>query len=256
MYYSIFGKTKKILQSLIYINYLAETLPLILFIFFIKKNYTIDLKVLFVYTIMYVGLLAVNIYFKFISINPLKNLDTKRIFLLLEFIFLNYYFSFLIKNKYKFLVSFSSVFLFILYSFYDYNNSLKGTFSFIPLVIECFYFLLLIIYFFYETIKYNISKPLYNSTSFWISVGFLIYFSGNFFLFLFSSQLSSNPQFRTSFTLIYNVVTIIKNIFLCTAIFVNASSADSNSKIKSSNKIDVDLDTFNPFNKKTNLRLL
>lgn len=256
MYYYNFGKTKKILQSLIYINYLAETLPLILFLYFIKKNYSIDLKVFFAYTIMFVTLLMVTFYFKFIDNNPLKNLDGKRIFLLLEFIFLNYYFSFLIKSKLRFFISSTSVFLFILYSYYDYTTSVKGTFSFIPLVVECFYFIFIILFFFYETIRYNISKPLYSATSFWISVGFLIYFSGNFFLFLFSSVLSKDPQFRPTFTLIYNVVTIIKNIFLCTAIIVNAFSKDNNNKAPISNKIDVDLDTFNPFTKKTNLRLL
>ena len=256
MYYYNFGKTKKILQSLIYINYLAETLPLILFLYFIKKNYSIDLKVFFVYSIMFVFFLFITIYLKFINVNLSKNLETRRLFLVLEFIFLNYYFSFLVKNRLKIFISISSIFLFLLFSFYDYTTTAKGSFSFIPLVVECFYFIFIILFFFYETIRYNISKPLYSATSFWISVGFLIYFSGNFFLFLFSSILFNDPQFRPTFILVYNVVTIIKNIFLCTAIIVNAFSSNNNSKAPISNKIDLDLDTFNPFTKKTNLRLL
>ena len=68
---------------------------------------------------------------------------------------------------------------------------------------------------------YNFTIPLYQLPSFWISVAFLIYFSGNFFLFLFSKVIENDPGFANQYTLIYSSITIIKNILLCTALIVN-----------------------------------
>lgn len=67
----------------------------------------------------------------------------------------------------------------------------------------------------------NFNTPLYELPSFWISVGFLVYFSGNFFLFLFSKITLPSPVFRQQYIFIYAFMTIIKNIMLCTAIIVN-----------------------------------
>lgn len=95
----------------------------------------------------------------------------------------------------------------------------------------------------YEKIQYSISSPIYYLPSFWVSVAFLIYFSGNFFLFLFSKSMFKNPDFRAQYTLIYSSVTIMKNIFLCTAIITNSNVVDNDTK--ANRKIDVDLDAFN-----------
>jgi hypothetical protein len=66
----------------------------------------------------------------------------------------------------------------------------------------------------------------------------------------------NDPNFKEVYHAIYGSFTILKNSLLCVAIIVNAFSKDNNNKAPISNKIDVDLDTFNPFSKKTNLRLL
>ena len=68
---------------------------------------------------------------------------------------------------------------------------------------------------------YNFTIPLYQLPSFWISVAFLVYFSGNFFLFLFSKVIENEPGFADQYTLIYSSITIIKNIFLCIALIIN-----------------------------------
>lgn len=60
----------------------------------------------------------------------------------------------------------------------------------------------------------------------------------------------TNPSFRQQYIIIYGVVTIIKNIFLCVAIAVNAYLV--NHEIKSELPVDIDLGTFNPLTNQHN----
>jgi hypothetical protein len=80
------------------------------------------------------------------------------------------------------------------------------------------FFLILIIYFFFEKIKQDANEPLFSTFIFWFSVAFLINFSGNFLLFIYSETSKKEPDFNTNYTIIYSTVTIIKNILLCLAI--------------------------------------
>lgn len=198
----------------------------------------------FFYTSSFAFFLCLSLFFKFILHNPVLQLLANRIFLLVEFIFLSVFFFRVLIGKGKGLVFTIGVISFLIYSLYDYYTSQPGQFTFLPLVAECFFFILTIVYFFYEKIQYNISSPLYTMPTFWISVAFLIYFSGNFFLFLFSKTMFTNPDFREQYTLIYSTVTIMKNIFLCTAIITNSNIANNDSKNRN---IDVDLSAFNQF---------
>ena len=53
---------------------------------------------------------------------------------------------------------------------------------------------------------------------FWFAVAFLINFSGNFLLFVYSETSKKDPDFNTNYTIIYSTVTILKNLLLCLAI--------------------------------------
>lgn len=60
-----------------------------------------------------------------------------------------------------------------------------------------------------------------------------------------------DPNFKVQYTIIYGVVTIVKNIFLCTAVIINAANTvkeDKESNIPS----DIDLGSFNPTVNHTN----
>ena len=244
-------KLPPILQNLIYITYLAELLPFILCLVFIKKIKSTELKVFFLYTATFAIFLGVSLYFKFFLKNPFYQLLVNRIFLVVEFTFLCIFFKIILTYKYKTAISIVAILFFLLFSFYDYYVSKLGEFSFIPLVIECLFFVSVIVYFFYEKIQYNISSPIYYSFSFWISLAFLIYFSGNFFLFLFSKSMYKNPEFRIEFTIIYSSVTLIKNVLLCIAILVNNYNVKK--EMNNSIPLDIDLGTFNPLSQHTNL---
>jgi len=67
--------------------------------------------------------------------------------------------------------------------------------------------------------------PIYRIPNFWICLGFLIYFSGTFFLFLVSTTITNKDA---NFGLQYNIVvacfSIIKNILFCMAIYTNKTN--------------------------------
>lgn len=240
-----------ILQIPIYITYVTELTPFLLCLIFFKKITSPELKVFFLYTIVVAFFLCLSFYFKFITSNGVLRLFANRFFLVAEFSLLSFFYYTSLSNKRIKLIFRISVILFFFYSIYDYIVTKPGDFSFVPLVIECLYFLLVILYFFYYKIQNNSNTSIYIQPVFWISVGFLIYFSGNFFLFLFSSSMINNPAFRLQYTIIYDSVTIIKNIFICTAIIVNAKNDDQISN--PTKNINIDLDTDYLLNKNTNL---
>jgi len=84
-------------------------------------------------------------------------------------------------------------------------------------------------------------EPIYQKAIFWISVGFIINFAGNFFLFLYSINSFNDEVFRTQYIIVYTIVTVIKNIFLCIAISINEPLKNESDKII----FDVDLDSIN-----------
>ena len=62
--------------------------------------------------------------------------------------------------------------------------------------------------------------PLYQSIIFWLSVGFFIYFAGNFFVVLFITYVKSQ-EFVSNQRIIYGVVTITKNLIFALAFLAN-----------------------------------
>lgn len=96
--------------------------------------------------------------------------------------------------------------------------------SFLPLSIEGFFFTLVILYFFYERIKYVNDVPIYTMATFWISIAFLLNFSGTFFLYLYSTYMREDPDFVDQYHILYGFFTISKNVLLCIGIFVNRNA--------------------------------
>ncbi|MBL0147081.1 MAG: hypothetical protein IPP48_16560 [Chitinophagaceae bacterium] len=104
---------------------------------------------------------------------------------------------------------------FVLLSILDFTTSIKGTFSFVPLVVECLVILTYILYFFYEKMRSDIFTPAYQTRAFWIAVAFTLFCSGNFFLFLYSNNSVKDDLYKLQYTIIYSTFTILKNLFIC-----------------------------------------
>ncbi len=153
-----------------------------------------------------------------------------RVHLVIEYLIVGLFFHFIIKNKIiKALIIFT-VLPFIFYTYFDYmkfGNKLFGT---LPTLIEFIFFILIIIVYFFEkmkTISVASSFSL-NSIHFWISVGLFLYFTGNFFYFLFvENSKHANQSLKDQLNIIYSSVTIIKNIILGLA-FVNNQNDEYN----------------------------
>lgn len=96
--------------------------------------------------------------------------------------------------------------------------------------------------------RYSLDIQLFQLPSFWISVAFLINFSGTFILFLFSKSLLNDPEFTIQYLIIVSTITIIKNILLCIAVITNKNLIIP--KNHSSLPTDLNLDNFQPFNNK------
>jgi len=240
-----------ILQNLIYITYLAELLPFSTSLFFIKKINNRGAKVFFFYISAIAFFICLSVYFKFHN-DRVHQLLVNRIFLVVEFSILSAYYYGQLVFKYKKIAFLSAVICFFLYSIFDYlTTESSKNFSFIPLVVECLFFVMVIIYFFYEKIQYNLSIPILHTAEFWISIALLLYFSGNFFLFLYSKSMYNNPAFRQQFTIIYNTLTIIRDILLTVAVLVKVYVITNAKNLN--DPIDIDLGTFNPLQNKPNL---
>jgi len=164
-----------------------------------------------------------------------------------EFVLIALFFKLnLVQLKLKKLISFLII-PFTLFSLYDFLTTLNQPFTYYPLVFECLLFPLIIILFFYEKMKYNTKFAIYLSPGFWIAVGFLIFSTGNFFLFLFSKMLLQDTHNKFLYNNIYGFFTILKNALLCTAVVVSRNSTYGIKK--EGIDINLELETFTPFNK-------
>jgi hypothetical protein len=235
----------RILQDL---NYLSEILPLFLCVLFFKKNNSKEIKVFFVYKIfivfLLIGILTVNFTSRYIFVS---------ISVVLEFILLSLMYYYIIKSAMLKKLLILSALLFTIFWCYSLSqpNFEEVHFDFIPLIIESLFFIAVIIYYYYEIMRYNYATPLFTLPSFWLSVAFLIFFSGNFFILLYAKTMFNDPGFDSQFMIVTATLTIIKNILLCVALFVNKSLMNTqveNNAIPS----NLNLDTFQPLNKQPN----
>ncbi len=172
-----------------------------------------------------------------------------RIYNILEYSLLSYLFYLNIKNKTIKNILLVSPIPFILFCIYDFLISTKPNLPFLPLIFEYLILLLFIVYFFFEVIQETVLEPIYHKAIFWISVAFIINFSGNFFLFLYSKTSYNDEAFRRQFLIIYSSVTIIKNILLCIAVAIKENKIDNQNLNLSS--IDSELDNYLPFKHQT-----
>lgn len=87
--------------------------------------------------------------------------------------------------------------------------------------------------------KTVVQYPLYQSITFWISVGLFVYFAGNFFFILFINS-SSDPAFVAQMKNIYSFVTISKNLLICSAFFATEMTDDNDINLHIPNDLQLD----------------
>jgi len=193
--------------------------------------------VFFYYTTsLAISLCCVLFLRNFIDLKSISS-SIQRLFPVIEcFLLGTFFYYFIVSKVVKTSIRVFSILLCFAFVF-DYVQQ-KHSLSFLPLAIEGFFFLTIILFYFYERLRYISNVPIFSMPDFWVSSAFLINFSGTFFLYLFSISMSRDPFFRDQYHIIYGCFTIIKNILLCVAVYVNKIVENSDSKKSYDSKIE------------------
>ena len=150
-----------------------------------------------------------------------------RFFNIIELGFLSYFVYLSIKNALAKKIIIVAQPLFILYCIYDYMSSKQPSIGYFPAAVECILMLSFIIYFFFELMQEVLTVPLYLTIEFWLAVALILYFSGNFFLFVYSRSMIEDKGFLAMYKIVYSTIIIIKNTFISIAIIHKSNSGNN-----------------------------
>ncbi len=178
-----------------------------------------NLKVFFIYCLLLTLFSTTSAFLLNIFKSNSLYFTTVRIYTIVEFSLFAVFFSITINNKLFSKILLFSIIPFVLFSALQWIKNYP-IFETSALLIEFIFYLIVLVYFFYEQMIFSIEKKLYESSIFWISVGLFIYFSGNFF-YLITSTLKGALSEKNLIQISYSIVTIIKNVILFYAVMIN-----------------------------------
>jgi hypothetical protein len=158
------------------------------------------------------------------------------LFTIVEISLLSYlFFSILTTEWFKKLILFTSIPL-IIYSITKLFIDKSDTFDSNTAAMEAILMIIFSLLYFYE----QIAKPtvetslfIYNTPVFWIVVAFLLFFSGTFFLFIYShdKDVLNNSEFNFQYRIINNTFMFLRNVLLGVAMLVKQDKKDTYRKI-------------------------
>lgn len=128
--------------------------------------------------------------------------------------------------------------IFVIISFFIFLSE-KGGFANYPSLIESFLFLILITFYFFEVMNSEVVYPVYQTVEFWLVVGCLLFFAGNFFMFVFYNS-TKTPSEANLARLIYSFVTILKNTVFSLSFFGSTGSLNEDNIIKVPENLSLD----------------
>ncbi len=94
-----------------------------------------------------------------------------------------------------------------------------------PRAIEAITLILLVLLFFYNTLKELNFRHLESAPLFWISTGLLFYFSSSFFIFISSNYVLGENELAVMLWAIHMIFTIVRNVFFGIALWVRPRKA-------------------------------
>ncbi len=175
---------------------------------------------MFILLYLIFGILTDTFIFPIVLHRTNNQFITYRFFTILEYILLSSFLYFNIKSKvFKRIVFILSI-LFIVYSIYDLINSKSNSFDSRPTGIACILILTYSIFYLFEKIKTPDSLFLYSTPNFWVVVALIIYFSGTFFIYIFSQSNFNDPGFKSLFSIINSSFNIFKNLLFSIAFLI------------------------------------
>ncbi len=203
------------------------------------------MKVFFIYTITLCFFVACSWVVFFYLKNRVINFFILRVFSICEFSVITFLISLIIKNLVVRKLLRVFIVGFILFGFIDYFLGSKDHFNNHSNLVSSFSLIIILIYFFYEKMKTVFLYPLYQSITFWLCVGFFLYFTGNFFFFLFSNY-STDKAFLNQMRVVYSLVTITKNLILGLALLANEPIDVREEELQIPKDLQLDEFTLNP----------
>jgi len=185
---------------------------------------TKEKKVFFLYTLAIAILILIAFSLNYIYKEKEKYYLVVRLYNFIEYGLLSFFFYLHIKKRIIKNILLFSIIPFLIFCINNLIVSDKPELPFLPLAVEYVVLLIFITYFFFEVMKDTKSEPIYHKAVFWISSAFILNFSGNFFLFLYSKNSYDYEIFQRHYTIIYGTITILKNILLCVSIYIKEES--------------------------------
>lgn len=123
---------------------------------------------------------------------------------------------------FKKIIIFSSIFFVVFTIFYNIYADLHKIDS-TPIGIESILIFIYSFFYFYEQMKDTSTLFIYNKYHFWIVIGYLIYLSGSFFIFIFTNQL--DDELLNQYWFITSVSYSTMNILFAIGFYIKAKSA-------------------------------
>jgi hypothetical protein len=173
------------------------------------------LKVFFFYTSLLLLLIVATFVFAKVQGGYFTIVKS---YVAIEYTMFSLFFYYLLRNNIFKKITLLSVIPFWVFAIYNFIQGSKTIFDSTSLLIEFLLLIVIILFYFFEKLQYLSKNPMQNSISFWLCVGLLIYFFGNFF-FVFTLNTSKDVVFLKQTKLIYSFVTIAKDIILALAWF-------------------------------------
>jgi hypothetical protein len=198
------------------ISRFSAILPIIVFLFFLKRNNKGGLWVIFVYCIIsfitdsaYTRLTARIPYFYIYSIFSIIEYTLYALFLFLS----------LKQKNFKIIVQIGSLLFYVLAISNIFQNRKTDSFDSPSASLESILLIVYSIFFLFEQIKDPSIFYVYYLKKFWIIIAFLIYFSSTLFLFLYATTFAKPEE--STYWIINNIFDIIKNLLFLVSFTIN-----------------------------------
>ncbi len=142
-----------------------------------------------------------------------------RLFTFVEYSLITYFFYNNIKSeRFRKIIFYTSI-SFLAYSLFDLTNSNLNSFDSVPSGISAILILIFCVYALFERINQSDNLFIYTEQSFWLIVSLFLYFSGTFFIFLFAQANMNDNQYESTFKMLNNGFSILRNFILVIAFF-------------------------------------
>lgn len=145
-------------------------------------------------------------------------------FTIIEYSFICYFFLLLSDKTAKKVIMFVWI-GFIIFAILDlFLVNENQSFDSFAIGIESIIIILLCIYFLFLQIRGSNSLVIYSTFNFWVIITFLLYFSGTFFLYIFTEGMREDVEFQKLYFIINISFNILKNILLSVAMYMKTNS--------------------------------